>query len=222
MYSASGGTGKTTLALGISTFLAQSFKKVLYIDAERINSFQRLLQNRMPVASGEYSEFLSDEDDLFERVKHVLRNERFDYLPPFGAALSSLNISFLTYETLIKSAKRSKLYDIIVVDTDSIFDTEKARLVALADNVIMVMNQSQASEFAMKMLMKNMNCSDPEKFHFVCNDFKGDRGGPAGEMKNYMGVPVNEYVDHIENIEGMSLNDLAGRADIQRTAYLVL
>ena len=47
VYSASGGVGKSTIALGISEAMAKTFNKVLYINAERINSFQHYLTNRL-------------------------------------------------------------------------------------------------------------------------------------------------------------------------------
>ena len=53
--SASGGTGKTTLALGMSACLAQSYKKVLYINAERMNTFQRWLDNEGTLPNSLYA-----------------------------------------------------------------------------------------------------------------------------------------------------------------------
>lgn len=43
--SACGGVGKTTIALGISACLNKNYKRVLYINASRLQSFQALLSN---------------------------------------------------------------------------------------------------------------------------------------------------------------------------------
>lgn len=45
VYSACGGTGKTTIALGIAAALTQNYKKVLYINAARLQTFQCRMEN---------------------------------------------------------------------------------------------------------------------------------------------------------------------------------
>ena len=62
-------------------------------------------------------------------------------------------------------------YDVIVVDTDSTFDNEKAALIASADKVIMVVDQTRKSVYSMNTIMRNMNCTDKDKYFFICNRF---------------------------------------------------
>ena len=47
--SASGGIGKTTVAMGIATALSEMYKKVLYIEASRLQTFQYHLKNAEPI-----------------------------------------------------------------------------------------------------------------------------------------------------------------------------
>ena len=42
-YSASGGAGKTTAAMGVSASLTKNYKRVLYINASRLQVFQHML-----------------------------------------------------------------------------------------------------------------------------------------------------------------------------------
>lgn len=220
--SASGGTGKTTLAIGVAACLAKSFKKVLYINVEGINTFQYLLKNNSAVPSSAYVEFKKIGADIFTRVKHVVRNERFDYLPPFGAALSSLGIQYSMYKELINSAKMSKEYDVIIVDTDAIFNETKAEFIMQADKVVMVMNQSKASVFAMNMLAKNMNCNDAEKFLFICNNYEVDK---ANALINDTFKPtfmLSDYVGHVDNMEAITISELEKITDIHKLSLLVV
>lgn len=218
--SASGGTGKTTLALGVAACLAKSFKKVLYINIEGINSFQHMLSNGAAVPSSAYPEFKKLNSDLYNRVRHVIRNEKFDYLPPFGAALSSLGIQYGMYKELIQSAKLSKEYDVIIVDTDAIFNETKAEFIMQADKVVMVMNQTKASVFATNMLTKNINCNDPDKFYFVCNKYEGEKENYIinGDVK--LSVVVAEYIGNISECETVITNiDLL--PDIKKLSLLI-
>lgn len=218
VYSASGGAGKSTIALGISASLVKSFNKVLYINAQGINSFQHNLANSAAIPNSAVSEFTDTSGNMFGRISHIIRNEGFDYLPPFSVALSSVGLDFSVYADIVKSAKASKKYDVIVVDTDCVFDKEKADLITLADKVIMVMQQTKNSVFATDMLLKNISCNDNEKYHFVCNDFR-EKESNALASSNYV---INEYIKHFDNFDSMNINDIGLQQDIQKVSYLIV
>lgn len=218
LYSASGGVGKSTLALGISSALAKSFNKVLYINAQRINSFQNRLSNPSSIPNSVVSEFTNTSGNLFGRISHIIRNEGFDYLPPFSMALPSIGLDFAIYAEIAKSAKASKKYDVIIIDTDCVFDKEKADLITLSDKVIIVLEQTKNSVFSTNMLLKNISCNDNEKYHFVCNNFN-EKESNAIVSSNYV---VNEYVRHFDSFDSMSINDLAKQPDIQKVSYLIV
>ena len=76
--SACGGVGKTTIALGISVCLNKNYKRVLYINAARLQSFQTMLSNVSPItASDVYAKMASATDNVYSDIKHALRNEGF-------------------------------------------------------------------------------------------------------------------------------------------------
>lgn len=218
LYSASGGVGKSTIALGISASLTKSFNKVLYINAQRINSFQHNLTNSAAIPNSSVSEFTDTSGNIFGRIKHIIRNEGFDYLPPFSMALPSIGLDFSVYAEIAKSAKASKKYDVIVVDTDCVFDKEKADLITLADKVIMVLQQTKNSVFSTDMLLKNISCNDNEKYYFICNDFRENESN-ALPFSNYI---INEYIKHFDSFDSMTINDIGKQQDIQKVSYLIV
>ena len=222
VYSASGGVGKTTIGLGVSNAMAKTYNNVLYINAQRINSFQHYLKNKSTIPSNVISEFTNKEPNLFGRINHIIRNENFNYLPPFGMALSSLNLDATVFIELIKSAKATKQYDAIVVDTDSVFNKKTADLITMADKVIITLNQTRQSVYATNMLLKNISCNDNEKYYFVCNDFDEDNPN-ALTMEEYKpNFMVNEYIKHFDKFDEKSLDDIAKESDIQKIAYLIV
>lgn len=222
VYSASGGVGKSTIALGISEALAKSFNKVLYINAQRINSFAHYLSNSSTIPNSAIVEFTNTSGNLYGRINHVIRNENFDYLPPFSMALASIGLEFSVYCDVVKSAKATKKYDVIVVDTDSAFDKDKADLITAANKVLIVLNQTNNSVCATNALLKNISCNDSEKYYFICNDFKEKESNALMSSYYQQNFIVNEYVRHFDSFDSMSLGDIAKQPDIQKVSYLVI
>lgn len=78
--SAAGGVGKTTLAIGISACLSQNYKKVLYVNCSRLQSFGHLLKNSSAISDSEiYSKLSRNNKGLYHEVKHMIRQELFSY-----------------------------------------------------------------------------------------------------------------------------------------------
>lgn len=222
VYSASGGVGKTTLAVGLSECLAENYKRVLYINAERTNNFTWFLNNRTDIASTAYAELSEDTPDIFNRLRYAIRNEKFDYMPPFSGAISTHNINYKIYEKIVESAKQSKEYDVIVVDTDSVFDDDKAMLITKADKVLMVFEQSKQSVWIMNRLMRSINCNDADKYCFLCNKFDENKPNALLDNEEKPKFITNEYIKKIKDIENMNLQELSKTAEIQKVAFILI
>ena len=79
--SAAGGVGKTTVAMGIAACLAQNYKRVLYINASRLQDFQFMLDNNSIITSTDiYALLLNSSEDIYKEIKHVIRKEIFSYI----------------------------------------------------------------------------------------------------------------------------------------------
>lgn len=222
VYAGCGGVGKTTIAFGVSACLSKNYKKALYLNAARLHTFQTLLENMSPITSTDvYVELTKPHNDMYAEIKHILRNEGFDYIPPFRIPLMSLGVKYSIYERIAVSAKKSGEYDYIIIDTDSAFDEDKARLIDIADKVIIVTKQSKACVYATNVLADNINGSNSDKYIFVCNDFDED-------IQNYLISPdilkkfnVAEYVEHFCHYDQLKASDLANKNDMEKIAYLV-
>ena len=223
VYSAAGGAGKTTVALGMAACLTKNYKKVLYINASWLQSFQRMLGNPTAIASSDiYVSLSKASPSIYEEVKYVLRKELFTYLPPFKAALMSLGLNYSVYAAIALSAKKSNEYDYIIVDADSQFDDEKASLISLADKVVIVTKQNAASVYATNSLVANINEIGTEKFVFVCNDFRKEEENalisPAVSPKFF----VSEFIEHISNYDGIKAEELALCSGMNKASILVI
>ena len=221
--SASGGVGKTTVAMGISASLTKNYKRVLYINAARLQVFQHMLENPAAISTSDvYAKLGSPTEQIYSEIKHVIRKEVFSYLPPFKAALMSLGLDYSVFEKIIVSAKKSGEYDFIVVDSEATFDEKKADLLNLADKVVVVTKQGLATVLATNIFVSNINGVSTEKYIFICNDFDKEDDNSLISSNVSLKFTVSDYIEHFRHYEGMKPMDLSKESSIQRTAYLIL
>lgn len=221
--SACGGTGKTTIALGISACLTKNYKRVLYINAGRLQTFQRVLNNQTPISSANvYAKLASPSDSIYEDIKHTIRKEQFSYLPPFKAAIMSLGIPYTAFEQIAISAKKSTDYDYIIVDADTVFDEAKARLIDIADKVMIITDQTEAAVYATNIFARNINGINSEKYCFVCNNFDKNKNNAIISPNITLNFSINDYVDHLDHYDNLRCEDYSESVGIQRTAFLVM
>lgn len=221
--SAAGGVGKTTVAMGLCAALTKSYKRVLYLNADRLQNFQAKLSNPSPITANDvYTKLLTGGKNRFADIHHVVREEGFQYLPPFKAALMSLGLPYQIFEQLAVSAKESKDYDFIVVDADSTFDEEKARLIDIADKVIIVTDQSRAAVFATNRLYESISDAGGEKFLYLCNNFDRDSDNALTDPSLRLRFSINEYLQHFGGFDKKDLDALSKEKDVQKLAYLLI
>lgn len=220
-YSAIGGAGKTTVALGISACLAQAYKRVLYIDAEYMQNFQYYLADKTYASDEIYHELSDKNDQIYHNIHSQIRNEKFDYLPPFRASLSSLNVSYSFYAHLINTIKATKDYDFVVVDVDSVLNDEKTMLFGVADKVLVLVLQDGYAAAKTDALLNNINCSDTEKYLFVCNKFKKNGASALPEDKKTK-VAISELVEWIGDADALTVERMLGVEGFQKIAYALM
>ncbi len=222
-YSASGGVGKTTASVGVSAALTRNYKKVLYLNAARLQVFQHMLKNQTPITASEvYTKLSAPSKNIYADIRHVIRRESFSYLPPFKTALMSLGISYSVFEKIILSAKKSGEYDYIIVDADVAFDEAKAELLNLADKVVIVVRQSLSSVLATNLLVSNINGVNSDKYIFICNDFDKDEDNALISPDVTLKFSVSDYIEHFKQYSGMSAEDLSKESSVQKAAFLIL
>lgn len=223
VYSASGGTGKTTVALGICACLAKNYKKVLYISASYLQVFQKFLDNQSPIIDAEiYAKLNHPTSLIYENIKHVIRKETFNYLPPFKAAIMSLGIDFDVYGALAEAAKKSYDYDYIIVDSDYEFDNDKAKLMNLANKVIVVTEQTDMAVYATNALASNLNSGSMDKLLFICNKFDKEKDNALISPAVSLNFSINEYVEFIDHYDQMNCEELSKVKSLQKAALWIL
>ena len=223
VYSANGGCGKTTIAMGLCSCLTKNYKKVLYINASYIHTFQRLLDNQSPISSSDvYSTLLQNGESIYNDIKHAIRKEAFFYLPPFKTSLLSLGIRFSLFNRIAFEAKKSNDYDYVVVDAASKYDEDIAEILNNSSKVIVVTTQSESSVYSTNILISNLNGVNSEKYIFICNDFDKKRDNALVSQNVKPKFTVSEYVEHIEHYDKIKVKDIEKLPGVQKTAFLII
>lgn len=221
--SAAGGVGKTTVAMGVAACLAHNYKRVLYIEAARLQSAQCMLKNDAPISSPDiYTKLLNPSESIYEEIKHVIRKEGFSYLPPFKAALLSLGLSYSVYEKIAMSGKKSDDFDYVIIDAESSFDEQKINLLDLSDKVIVVLKQENNVVYATNQFVSNIDNLNTDKYLFVCNSFNSEQYNAIISPDIRLKFAVNEYVPQIKKSGNEKNIDLVDVNELKKVAFLII
>lgn len=221
--SAAGGVGKTTVAMGVAACLSQNYKRVLYINAARLQDFQVALDNGSPITSSDvYANLLNSREDVYSDIKHVIRKEIFSYIPAFKAALMSVGLDFSIYSKLALSAKKSGEYDFVIVDAESTFDEGKTDLIDISDKVIIVTDQSFGSVYSTNLLLANINGVNSEKYMYICNKFDKEGTNALISPQISLKFSVNEYVEKVAEKSMTKCDEMAQINGLKKVSFLVI
>lgn len=220
--SATGGVGKTSIAMGMCSSLEKEYKRALYINCDYLQNFSYLLNDKSYISNSKiYQKLIEEEDSIYKDIKPFIRNEGFYYIPPLKSSLISLGISPKIFEKIGLLAKKSGDYDYIIFDTDSIFDGRKVSLMNIADKVIIVTKQNRASVNGTNKLAKNIDGINNDKYIFICNDFITEKENILISQDMDMNFVVSEYIEHIENFDSLKGSDYKDQTSIRKIIYLL-
>ena len=215
--SASGGVGKTTVSLALAACLAQMGERVLYVDAEQLNSFQWRMTDPGSL-SGEACMALRTGNGTWEQWEGEIRREEFDYLPPFAAPLDMLGLDGRAYEQVIRSAAESQVYDRVLVDLGNLEGESRRRILEQAGRVLLISGQGMDSAYALSILAQAMECANEEKYTFLCNDYRKEQPDAFLGGRIRASFLLEERIRHVEGIEEQSLREMGENEDVRRLA----
>lgn len=221
--SATGGTGKTTLAMGVAACIQASYKRVLYINASRLQNFAYMLSNSGPITDNMiYGKLANASSNIYNEIKHVLRSEDFGYLPPFKAALMSMGVSFSVFGTIAQSAKASGDFDYIIIDAEATFDEDKTKLIDMANRIVVVTDQTRAAVEGLGGFCSNVAGAASDKFTFVCNRHDNTKENYLVKGEALGKYKVNDYISVFDDSSESLIEHLASNKEIQKLSYLLM
>lgn len=218
-FSPVGGAGTTTAALAVATCLRETYKRVLYVNAEYVQSFGCFLRNGQMAPNGMGVEMARVSGDAYSNVKAFLCTEGFDYLPPLRSGLSAFGIEFDFFSSFVAHAAKSGDYDYVVVDTGGAFNEDKSRLLALADHVVMMVTQDARALFKVMKLLDNLENVTEDRYRFVCNKYRSAAPNAFSNESGGGSIVLDGYVEADDGIGALDACSLGSVSGFKRLAY---
>lgn len=222
VYSPIGGIGKTTVSAALCDAFAKYHKKVLFIGLDSLQTFGSAIED-LPVMESGAEKFLIEKSDyIYEVMKSKIVTKTFDILPPFYLSLPSLNVKVDDYINLLNCIKGTKDYDYIVVDGTSDFTEDISRLMGLANHTIIIAGQDKSAVHKLDCLLKNIDCSDSERFIFVCNKYRNGRDNLLANEHFSNLCSISEYIECWPEGMDFDKNYLLNNRNIQKLALMFI
>lgn len=223
VYSPIGGSGKTTVAMGVSLALSQMGKKVLYVNAETIQNFQSFLNDKQYISNGFERHLAIHEDGLLSYLNGAVGTEEFDYIRPTRHSTLSYGIKQEDYLYFFDKLIPARFYDCVVVDVASTLDTFTCAMMEKSNRVMIVLNQSALATYKAERLLENIDYSDHNKFIFICNKYKNIEDNHLLTSDLLGKCTITEYVDYDQMLEQVgSISNINRMHLLKSTAYLLV
>lgn len=213
VISSVGGAGCTSVAVGIAAYLAQNYKKVLYLNSQSMQTFQYYLSNQSKLLRNAMTD-IRKANQSYADIKKWFLHDHFDFLPSLETTRHNLGITTEHYSSLAKAAKMSQDYDYVIIDVGTELENGTVELVEEAEKVIVVTRQDAYSAYKTNALAEFFNIGDGEKFLFLCNGYEQDKKNAfsvSARGKINSRIVISEYVEWEDGLSGLAqLTQLKG------------
>lgn len=218
VISPAGGTGATTVSVGVCTCMKQNLKNTLYLNAGNFQSFQYFLENKTFLTLEACAALKDPDEHIYEKMEPFFIEDSFTYLPPLKASRESLGVNFDSYFKLAQAACKSGKYDYIFIDVGYELSAGVIRKLKDADKVLVVTRQDAYNTFKFEILKASVNFSDAEKYYVLCNCFDKNRENALLNAGNN----IREYIDVIEREQLQNSKMLGTNQGIKKAAFTLL
>lgn len=222
VISPSGGSGSTTVSLGISACMRENLKSAFYLNPQMYQNFHYYLQSGDTLPMDMCMKIQEEGVDLNEKMKACFLKEGFTYFPPLRSSRESLGIPEAAYLRLAENILKSKEYDFIVVDLGNELTGGLIRFLDMADRVLVVTQQDAYAAFKLQILKKSMNFSDPDKYIFICNRFDRRRENALTDTGLEYSSVIHDYIETDEEAVRKGCEGLKNLEGMQRVAYMLI
>ena len=103
VYSPAGGSGKTTVAAGISSVLAKSNQRTLFLSMDELQAFGWMMTEPRTMPAEVEKQLMFQSSFVYNLIKPHLVKQDFYMMPPFTRMLSSLNIREDSFVRLLEN-----------------------------------------------------------------------------------------------------------------------
>lgn len=176
LISGKGGSGKTTLALSMSSILSICGIKTLLIDCDlSTNGATYFYENKLSNNKGSYNSFrdiLFEKNNFSKKIKLIKVNTYFDFLPSISK-LGSDSLAMYSYskeDRLLVLEELKQKYDVIIFDCQAGYTDVMKLVLPVSDVNLVVMEGDAISSASMRSLfLKIGDLMNSKKVYQVFN-----------------------------------------------------
>lgn len=216
VYSVNGGSGKTAASLGIAAALAADGFKVLYMNSECFQDYRLFLGEKDVMPNEIGYRYAMESGKLFEEMSAYLKQDGFEYFPPFIKPLASYQI---TPDSIFKQVEEicgRKKYDYLILELSPEMDQKKMEILKKSARIVLVTLQN-AHAVAKLQLLTDELAELPGQCVLLCNRFDSGKEDCLKDSSAAKRYEISEYVTEQE----MSLQDIRRKQLFKRTAVAI-
>jgi cellulose biosynthesis protein BcsQ len=203
IYSVSGGSGKTSFAVGMSVHAAKMGKQVFYLNLENFNSTLNFFRGRVDTrAENNTKKALAGHKDF-----HLTRciDDSFDvhYFLPDENYFEN---RFANINELVDYINLGGFYDYIIIDMDSSGVTRDLKIISICDYSICLLMPNNISRIKMRSFEKSVKLINSKMGHdilentkFILNKFYDN--DEKIEETLILKKPVEKVIEYNHNME---------------------
>lgn len=216
VYSVNGGSGKTTVSVGIAAALAADGFKVLYMNSECFQDYRLLLGDRDVMPNEIGYRYALDSERIFQEMSAYMKQDAFEYFPPFRKPLASYQI---TPEAIFKQVEeicKQKKYDYLILELSSEMNQKKMEILKKSARIVLVTLQHAHAVEKLQLLTDELT-ELPGQCVLLCNRFDAGKEDCLKDSSAAKRYEISEYVTEQE----VSLQDIRRKQLFKRTAVAI-
>lgn len=219
VYSPIGGSGKTTIAVGLANKLGTKGYKVLYISTEMLQDYQYLLEETdyMPEKIGYLCNIQIEQ--AMESMLSFIKRREFEYFLPWKRMPATYGIRTEHLLQIAKLIQKRNIYDYIVVEVSSEIQEQKLNFLHQSEGVVFVTTQKENEVKRLQKMMDNLIAGNGQGV-IVCNQFEQVKANYLEQYKDTLRYAICEYIEKYDD-----MSDIVTMLDsqvLEKTAMAVL
>ncbi len=210
VYSPTGGTGKTSIAIGSAMQSALRDMPVFYLNLENAQSTPLFFDCKGEQNLSHIFYFLKEKSKninlKIEGVRIVDPKYNIHYFAPPESVLEFEEISPDELQYLINQLKELGCYDVIFIDMSSNFDNRNLAVLQACDEIFLVLTQDDISGIKLKTLISEMDIASPksnanlnDKLTLIINKFN-PMGPTQIEGLDILGKPISLRIPKVSSL----------------------
>lgn len=194
IYSATGGCGKTLVALAVAHNLYKKGNRVLYVNTQCMQDFAFYIKCTESLSEEFVYQCSVNIKNALKILSDEIKNIGFDYIPPFKKLPITYQIEFDAYVEFINSIKIKNTYDYIVVELSEELSAKKVSFMHECDRNLLVTTQGEVAVRKLETFLNNM-ASFNDKVTILCNRCWGNKTNFLEISALAKPYEISEYID---------------------------